>query len=256
MIIPADRTGILPRLVSTPRHPLLDVHATNSTNFCVSRLFDLARIRKGTIRHAPQDNAINHRQRCGEPQLRQGSETRQHRNLHQEHAQATKHSWDSKSHWQHRFQINTTVCVVLARTLILCSKLVIIKPTLFGTRLLVGIVQICRLRGSQKCRRGQTSTQQSRLVHARSCGWLHQICVGWHSFSHMVSSWRLHTHLHRRPVTSIHGIRPPRMVGHVRYIRHILGEHIFKVENWSPTNRDFAWLQPNGWAKSLVPSAP
>ena len=68
MIIVADRTGILPRLVCKPRHPLLDVHVTNSTNFHVSRLFDLPRISKGTIRHAPQDNAINHRERSKEPQ--------------------------------------------------------------------------------------------------------------------------------------------------------------------------------------------
>ena len=61
MIIAADRTGILPRLVCTPRHPLLDLHATNSTKFHVSHLFDLPRISKGTIRHAPQDNAINQR---------------------------------------------------------------------------------------------------------------------------------------------------------------------------------------------------
>ena len=52
MIIAAARTGILPRLVRTPMNPLLDVHATNSTNFHLSRLFDLPRISTGTIRHA------------------------------------------------------------------------------------------------------------------------------------------------------------------------------------------------------------
>ena len=86
---------------------------------------------------------------------------------------------------------------------------------------------------SQKGRWGQTSIQQSGLVHARSCGWLHQMRVRWHFFSQVASSWRLHTHLHCRLVTSICGIRPPRVVGHVR---HILGEHIFNVENWSPRN--------------------
>ena len=49
MIIAADRTGILPRLVRTPQHPLLDVHATNSTNFHLARLVDLPRISTGTI---------------------------------------------------------------------------------------------------------------------------------------------------------------------------------------------------------------
>ena len=63
-------------------------------------------------------------------------------------------------------------------------------------------------------------------------GWVQtSIQQSWHSFSQVASSWRLHTHLHCRLVTSIHGIRPPRVVGH---IRHILGEHIFNVENWSP----------------------
>ena len=85
---------------------------------------------------------------------------------------------------------------------------------------------------------GQTSIQQSGLVHARGCGWLHQMCVCWHSFSHVASSWRLHTHLRCRLVPSIYGIRPPRVVGHVR---HILGEHVFNGENWSPRKHDFTW---------------
>ena len=33
---------------------------------------------------------------------------------------------------------------------------------------------------------------------------LHHLCVRWHSFSHVVSSWRLHTHLPCRLVTSIY----------------------------------------------------
>ena len=42
MIIAADRTGILPRLVSTPWHPLLDVHATNRNQFSCFASFWLA----------------------------------------------------------------------------------------------------------------------------------------------------------------------------------------------------------------------
>ena len=142
MIIAADRPGKLPRLVRTPRKPLLDVHATNSTNFHLSRLFDLPRISTGTIRHAPQHNAINHH-KSAESHTWPGVVKRDNigictRSTHRppitveigvDLKPGLPVCLAGKTHWQDRFQVYTKERIVFARALILCSRLVIIKPT-------------------------------------------------------------------------------------------------------------------------------
>ena len=233
MIIAADRTGILPRLVRTPRHPLLNVHATNSTNFHVSRLFDLPTISKGAIRH---DTPCTPRQ-CHKPPQKVQRATPAIGWWNKTTSESAPGACTGhQSQLRQQEPLATQVLGRHQRTCSLRSHPYPLLQTCHHQANLLRhttprrILQICRLRGSQKSRRGQTTIQQRRLVHAMSCGWLHQMCARWHSFM------RLHTHLHRL-VTSICA-RPPRVVSHVR---HILGEHSFNVENWSPRKQDFTW---------------